>query len=121
MGCHLHLVMLDVTEHCRIRVKVPILLATAYFSVFFFSFESYFNMFNLSNSVMQHNLLSFIGLCHVQSFANTSHYCNFLPILFFVQMVLAGLRPEIIMEIASRALSFWSYQVIFSFSLHSSL
>ena len=78
-------------------------------------------MFNLSNSVMQHNLLSFIGLCHVQSFANTSHYCNFLPILFFVQMVLAGLRPEIIMEIASRALSFWSYQVIFSFSLHSSL
>ena len=36
-------------------------------------------------------------------------------------MVLAGLRPEIIMEIASRALSFWSYQVIFSFSLHSSL
>lgn len=27
-------------------------------------------------------------------------------------MVLAGKRPEIIMEICSRAMSFWSYQVI---------
>jgi E3 ubiquitin-protein ligase CCNP1IP1 len=26
-------------------------------------------------------------------------------------MVLAGLRPEIVMDIASRAISFWSYQV----------
>lgn len=28
------------------------------------------------------------------------------------QMVLAGKRPEIIMEICSRAMSFWSYQVL---------
>lgn len=54
---------------------------------------------------------------------NRSEVCQFLfnallllgyklscTILF--QMVLAGKRPEIIMEICSRAMSFWSYQVL---------
>lgn len=55
--------------------------------------------------------------------SNRSEVCQFLfnallllgyklscTILF--QMVLAGKRPEIIMEICSRAMSFWSYQVL---------
>jgi hypothetical protein len=31
-------------------------------------------------------------------------------------MILAGHRPEIIMEIATRALSFWTYQVLLTFT-----
>ncbi|KAF4517763.1 hypothetical protein B566_EDAN002968, partial [Ephemera danica] len=39
--------------------------------------------------------------------------CNsFLPnSLDVIKMVLAGLRPDIIMDVASRAISFWNYQV----------
>ncbi|XP_077865951.1 E3 ubiquitin-protein ligase CCNB1IP1-like, partial [Saccoglossus kowalevskii] len=32
------------------------------------------------------------------------------PIEQYKSMVLAGQRPEVVMEIASRALAFWSYQ-----------
>lgn len=36
-------------------------------------------------------------------------------------MVLAGQKPEVIMEICSRALAFWTYQVLYVFNfLHSS-
>lgn len=58
-----------------------------------------------------------------KTMSNRSEVCQFLfnallllgyklscTILF--QMVLAGKRPEIIMEICSRAMSFWSYQVL---------
>lgn len=37
----------------------------------------------------------------------------------YPQMVLAGLRPEIIMEICSRAMSFWTYQVSKAVWYHS--
>ena len=36
--------------------------------------------------------------------------CLFVSIL---QMVLAGQKPEVVMEICSRALAFWTYQVIY--------
>ena len=41
---------------------------------------------------------------HITTLHVHSHTCTH-------KMVLAGLRPEVIMEICSRAVSFWTYQV----------
>ena len=42
-----------------------------------------------------------------------------LQLLCHMQMVLAGHKPETVMEICSRALSFWTYQVQCSFKNQS--
>lgn len=36
---------------------------------------------------------------------------SFMLLSVYLQMVLAGQRPEVIQEIASRAIAFWTYQV----------
>ena len=46
-----------------------------------------------------------------EDYKSVGYIPTFLLLLIVLQMVLAGQRPETILEICSRSLSFWTYQV----------
>jgi len=47
---------------------------------------------------------------------HTHVYTAVCVLAYTCQMLLAGQRPEVIMEICSRAMSFWTYQVSYELS-----
>lgn len=88
------------------------------------NFQDYHNNCIFLLQLMHSSSIHYCLLNKEKTMFNRSEVCQFLFnallllgyklsctwILF--QMVLAGKRPEIIMEICSRAMSFWSYQVL---------